>query len=221
MQIRLAIFCLLGLSMGILPASAHEESKETSKPEAQVQKMRGPDEETTRNYFTDLALLNQEGKRVRFYTDVLKDRVVMLSFIYTTCKDACPLLMHKLTQVKDGLGEIFGKQVFFVSMSVDPARDTPKALAKYAKQQKAEHPGWVFLTGDKQNIDTILRKLGQYSATPEAHSTLLLAGNVKTRHWAKISPVSPPEAIVLKLQDLASESSSVDAMLPTSAREKK
>jgi protein SCO1 len=164
------------------------------------------EEERARAYFTDLALLTQEGKQVRFYSDVLKGRVVLISFIYTHCTDACPLIIHKLSQIKDGLGESFGTQVYFVSMSVDPVRDTPEALAKYTKQQKADIPGWIFLTGEKKNVDAILRKLGQYSATPEAHSTMFLAGNVRTRHWAKISPVAPVGAVVLRLQDLASES---------------
>jgi cytochrome oxidase Cu insertion factor (SCO1/SenC/PrrC family) len=114
---------------------------------------KGPDEQTSRDYFTDLALVDQEGRRVRFYSDVLKDRVVLISFIYTNCKDACPLIMHRLSQVRDQLGEAFGKRVFFVSVSVDPARDTPQALAKYASQHKAEHPGWVFLTGEKAHVD--------------------------------------------------------------------
>lgn len=208
------------LTLGVIAASAHEESKPASPPVVQAKKIRVPDEQTTRSYFTDLPLLTQEGRTVRFYTDVLKDRVVLLSFIYTTCKDACPLIMNKLRQIKDRLGEGFGKQIFFVSLSVDPARDTPQALAQYAKQQKAEHPGWVLLTGEKQNIETILRKLGQFSETPETHSTMFLAGNVKTRHWAKISPAATVPAIVFRLQDLASELAAPVGAISTSRRSK-
>jgi cytochrome oxidase Cu insertion factor (SCO1/SenC/PrrC family) len=166
---------------------------------------KGPDEQTSRDYFTDLALVDQEGRRVRFYSDVLKDRVVLISFIYTNCKDACPLIMHRLSQVRDQLGEAFGKRVFFVSVSVDPARDTPQALAKYASQHKAEHPGWVFLTGEKANVDRILTRLGQRAETPEAHSTMLLAGNVGNRHWTKVGPTVSVAAVAAKLRDLARE----------------
>ena len=166
----------------------------------------GPDEETTRNYFTDLALVTQEGKQVRFYTDVLKDNVVLINTIYTNCQDACPLLTQKLTAVVDRLqGDLFGKEVFFVSISTDPDRDSPAVLAEFAKQQKADHPGWLFLTGEKQNVHTILRKLGQFAPQPEAHSTLLIAGNVATRHWTKIQPTEPPVAIAMKLEELAAE----------------
>ncbi len=142
---------------------------------------------------------------MRFYSDVLKDRVVMINFIYTNCADACPLTTYKLTQVKKALGERFGEDVFFVSISVDPERDTPKALRTFAATQKAEHPGWIFLTGRKSHIDTIVKKLGQYNAEAQMHSTLLLAGNVKTRHWAKVPPMATVEEMVLRVQTLVSE----------------
>jgi cytochrome oxidase Cu insertion factor (SCO1/SenC/PrrC family) len=140
---------------------------------------------------------------VRFYSDVLKDNVVLINTIYTNCRDYCPLITNKLTHVRDQLGERFGKTVYFVSISTDPLRDTPEALAGFARQQKADGSGWVFLTGEKQNIETILRKLGQFSPEVESHSTLLLAGNVKARRWLKIRPDTPIAGIVLELQDLA------------------
>ncbi len=187
----------------------HSESRvaATAPPaQAEVLKPRGPDEETTRNYFTDTTLITQEGKPVKFYTDVLKDNVVLISTIYTNCEDACPLITQKLTAVMDRLeGDVFGKKVFFVSISTDPDRDTPKALTEFAKQQKADEPGWVYLTGEKQNLRVVLSKLGAYNPNPEAHSTLLLAGNVGTRHWIKIKPTEPPMAIALKLEELAAE----------------
>lgn len=216
-----AVIGVLLLILGIFPASGHEEPKHTSEPAAQARKTRVPDEQSTQAYFTDLPLLNQEGKRVRFYTDVLKDRVVLISFIYSTCTDACPLIMHKLSEIKGRLGDKFGKQVFFVSLSVDPERDTPEVLAQYAKQQKADHPGWIFLTGEKKNVDTILRKLGQYNAQFEAHSTIFLAGNVKTRHWAKFSPVATVPAIAFRLEDMASESPPLAGVMSTSEQTKK
>ena len=192
--------------MVLLSPGGHAAQIESSQQPVRAQKAKGADEQTSRNYFTDLPLLNQEGRRVRFYSDVLKDKVVLISFIYTSCKDACPVIMHRLSQVKNQLGEAFGKQVFFVSMSVDPVRDTPQALTKYARQHHAEHPGWMFLTGEKANVDRILTKLGQYSEKPEAHSTMLLAGNVGTRHWTKVGPTVSVAGVAAKLRDLARES---------------
>ena len=206
MRFPTAIFSFMVPMLVVLPSAAHEAHSQASQATARTQMPKSADEQTNRNYFTDLPLLNQEGQSVRFYGDVLKDKVVLLSFVYTNCRDACPLIMQRLVGIKDQLGEAFGKQVFFVSMSVDPARDTPQALANYAKQHHAEHPGWVFLTGEKANVDRILTKLGQYSDKPEAHSTMLLAGNVGTRHWTKVGPAVSVAAVAAKLQDLAHES---------------
>jgi cytochrome oxidase Cu insertion factor (SCO1/SenC/PrrC family) len=164
------------------------------------------EEDRARAYFTDLPLLTQDGKQVRFYTDVLKDRVVLINFVYTNCKDACPLITQMLNKVRDSLGERFDNPVRFVSISTDPERDTPRALSEFAKQQKADDPGWFFLTGEKKNVDFVIKRLGQYSPNVESHSTLMLAGNVRTRHWIKIMPMTPPLAIVAKLEALASES---------------
>ncbi len=187
--------------------SEHDESEPAAGRTIRttVSKPKLSTDEASRNYFTDLPVVNQDGKSVRFYSDVLKDRVVMINFIYTNCTDACPLLTYKLVQVKNALGERFGKDVFFVSISIDPERDTPEALRTFAATQKAEHPGWILLTGKKSHIDTIVKKLGQYNAEAQMHSTLLLAGNVKTRHWAKVPPLATVEEMILRMQTLVSE----------------
>ncbi len=190
----------------ILPATAHEHivKAASAQPGAKHASSRA-DEEKSRQYFTDLPLLTQDGKSVRFYSDVLKDRVVLINFMYTNCQNTCPLTTQKLLQVKSALGERFGDPVFFVSISVDPERDTPELLRRFAERQKALDPSWIFLTGDKANVDHIVSKLGQYNEEVEAHSTLMIAGNVKTRHWKKIVPMAPPPAIALTLEDLALE----------------
>jgi cytochrome oxidase Cu insertion factor (SCO1/SenC/PrrC family) len=193
-----------------LPVRAHVESDAVGHHLADQLPVPRPapppppdNDQQSRNFFTDLPLLTQDGDTVRFYTDVLKDRVVLINFIYTNCTDACPLQTYKLKQVKDAMGDRFGRDVFFISISVDPENDPPEALKKFAQNQKVDVPGWVFLTGDKANIDHIVAKLGQYNAEPQSHSTLLLAGNVKNRHWSKIPPMSPVLKISLKLEELA------------------
>ena len=161
--------------------------------------------ERARNYFTDLPLVTNEGKDVKFYSDMLDDKVVLLNVMYTKCEDACPLLTKHLAAAKEQLGDLFGKEVFFVSISNDPNRDTPEKLTAFARKQNAYHPGWKFVTGNKNDVDSIIRKLGLYTPNIEEHNTLLLAGNTRTRHWIKIVPNIPPEAIAQKLRDLAAE----------------
>jgi cytochrome oxidase Cu insertion factor (SCO1/SenC/PrrC family) len=203
---RLFSLVLLAAVAAELPASAQQSDAGSGRPQAAAaERSSVPDEQQTREYFTDLPLLTQDGKTVRFYSDVLKDRVVLINFVYTHCNDFCPAITQQLNQVRDRLGDMFDNPVRFVSISTDPARDTPQALAEFARQQKADEPGWMFLTGDKENIDFIIKRLGQYSPNFEAHSTLLIAGNVRTRHWIKIMPMTPTRAITMKLQSLASE----------------
>jgi protein SCO1/2 len=164
-----------------------------------------PNEAAARKYFTDTELVEKDGHKVRFYTDVLKDRVVLINFIFTDCSAACPMLTQKLKQVKEALGERFGKDVFFVSISIDPDKDTPAALREFARRQDVEHPAWAFLTGDKANVEYVVKKLGQYNRDIEQHSTLILAGNVRTRHWSKIPPMAKVLEIAMKLEAFAAE----------------
>jgi len=190
------------------PAFAHDAHSPTPKavppPGAQdVPKPAVPkrlDESEQRKYFTDLPLLDQDGRAVRFYTDVLKGKLVLISFIYTNCTDICPTLMHNLVDVQEKLGDRFGKDVFFVSISVDPEDDTPEELKKYAERYEAK-PGWTFLTGKKENIDWVVYKLGQYTPDFEDHSMTFLLGDVKNARWAKLKGESEPEVATVKIRE--------------------
>ena len=108
-----------------------------------------------RDYFTDTVLVNQGGKQVRFFTDVLDGNVVVLSFVFTRCMEACPLICQKLNGVRRQLGEQFGK-VRFVSLSVDPDFDTPTELSRFAAKQEAVYSNWTFLGGKKENVSLVL-----------------------------------------------------------------
>jgi cytochrome oxidase Cu insertion factor (SCO1/SenC/PrrC family) len=169
---------------------------------AQAQGAAADEEERARSYFTNLELVNQDGQTVRFFDDVMKDKVVVINFVFTNCKGACPLMTHKLTLVRDKLEAYVGEPLQFVSLSLDPERDTPAAMKEFAKTHNADHDGWVFLTGDAGNLDTIIKKLGQYTDDMEAHSTMMLAGNVNNAHWIKILPQEQPPAIAEKLRRL-------------------
>jgi len=169
-------------------------------------KPQGVDSEAkARAYFTDTVLVTQDGKKVRFYSDVLKGHVVTINFMFTSCKDACPLLTQKLRSVKDDLGDLFGKPVRFVSISVDPGNDTPQAMKAFAEKNRAVHKEWFFLTGKKADVDTVLKKLGEFSDTVEGHSTAFLAGNTVTYRWTKIRPDAPPVAVAEHIRRLAGE----------------
>lgn len=195
---RKTLIVLAALTMQVLstaPATAQEPTA-------------ADEEQRAREYFSNLELVNQDGQTVRFFDDVLKDKVVIVNFIFTNCEGACPLMTHKLTLVRDRLEGYIANPIQFVSLSLDPKRDTPAAMKAFARSHDADHEGWVFLTGKAENLDTIIKRFGQFTDDMEAHSTLILAGNVKAAHWIKILPQEQPPAIAEKLRDLMSDGES-------------
>jgi cytochrome oxidase Cu insertion factor (SCO1/SenC/PrrC family) len=209
---RLPVTALLAVLLAAYPAasadhgghhgknggpSVSEPAGADSRPRAGIPS----DEAGRRAWFTDLPLVTQDNRRVKFYTDVLKDRVVLVSFIFTSCDEACPLLMKSFHEVQTLLGDRAGKDVFLVSISVDPETDTPEALKAYGERYNAG-PGWIFLTGEKRNVDWVVYKLGQFRENVEDHSTLFLLGDVRNGRWRKIPGSTPPEAIVMNIETL-------------------
>ena len=162
-------------------------------------------EQKARDYFTNLEVFDQDGKSLRFYDDVLKDKVVAINFIFTNCQGACPLMTRQMTMVRDMLGVDLGTDIHFVSISIDPVRDTPAAMKEFAETHDADQAGWRFVTGNPDNLAFIVKRLGQYTDDVEAHSTLLIAANVRTAHWTKIPPNVPPNGVVERLRMLIEE----------------
>lgn len=186
------------------PAAAHSESPAPAKgPAAQSVPAPGGAQDA-RAYFTDLELRTQDDRPVRFYTDAMEGKTVVINFIYTNCKDACPLITQKMLQVRDLLGDRFNKEIFFVTVTTDPLRDTPAELKKYAQKQSADMPGWLFLTGSKENIEVILKKFGSYSKSIEEHLTLLMVGNVPVKRWTKLRPDAPAQLLAERVGTVAS-----------------
>lgn len=144
------------------------------------------------DFFPNITLTTQHGDRVRFYDDLLKGKIVAINLIYTSCQYACPLETARMAQVQKKLGDRMGRDVFFYSISIDPEHDTPPVLKAYAEQFNAG-PGWLFLTGNKAEIDMLSKKLGIYSkadaATADGHMPYLLVGNEVTGQWMRNSAV--------------------------------
>jgi protein SCO1 len=144
-------------------------------------------------YFPDVTLTTQDGERVKFY-DLIKGRIVAIDLIYTTCQYACPLESARLARMQQLLGARMGKDVFFISISIDPEHDTPAALKAYAEKYEAG-PGWIFLTGDKNDIDRLSKKLGLWSdptLTQDGHTPMLLIGNEPAGQWTMTSALDNP-----------------------------
>ena len=149
-----------------------------------------------KDYFPNVTLTTQDNKKVKFYDDVLKGKVLVVNFIFTKCGDVCPLDTAQLKKVSEILGDKMGKSVFFYSISVDPANDTPAALAEF-KTKYQIGKGWTFLTGRIDDITLIQKKFGLEPAygTPTEHSTTILLANEATGQWVKRSPYENPQML--------------------------
>ncbi len=146
------------------------------------------------NYFPNVELTTHDDKKVRFYDDILRGKIVAINFIYTSCGDVCPLDTAQMRQVHALLGDRAGRDIFMYSISVDPDNDTPAALRRYMRTFDVG-PGWTFLTGKKEDIVLIQRKLGLRIVDLKNirdHDTRLIMGNERTSQWIKRSPYDDP-----------------------------
>jgi cytochrome oxidase Cu insertion factor (SCO1/SenC/PrrC family) len=157
--------------------------------------------EASAAYFPNHVLLTQDNRPVRFYDDVIKGKVVLINFMFTTCTGVCPPMTANLSKVQSYLGDRMGKDVRIVSISVDPTVDTPEKLKKYAGGFKAG-PGWYFLTGKKENVDWVLYKLGGYVEDKMQHSAILVIGNEATGEWVKTAALRNPAQIAEAVMEL-------------------
>lgn len=149
----------------------------------------------------DGVLVTQDGKSVHFADDVIADRIVVMDFIYTTCTTVCPVLSTILGQVQIGLGERIGTDVLMVSVSVDPGRDTPERLKAYSESHKAK-PGWMWLTGEKTEVDDVLRGLGAYTPDFEDHPSMVLVGDAGSGTWIRFFGFPGPDKILAAVEEL-------------------
>ena len=145
--------------------------------------------------FANVPLVTQDGKVVHFYDDLLKGKSVVVNLIYTHCTRSCPLETARLSQVQRLLGDRVGKDLFFYSITMDPARDTPEVLKAYSAKFHAG-AGWLFLTGKKEDIKLISRQLGLTSladaSTPDGHMPTMMIGQEATGQWMRNSAVDNP-----------------------------
>ena len=148
-------------------------------------------------YFTDTTLVDQHGKGVRFYSDLLEGRVVIINTFYTDCEgEECPTTMDKLQAIQGWLGDRLGSEAHILSISVDPENDTPQRLREYAERFRAR-AGWYFLTGVPENVAFVLAKLGQQRVDiPTMHENILIVGNEPTGLWKKARGMAPPAELI-------------------------
>lgn len=204
------IFC--GASPSFGHSDAHPKEKSVT-PAQSVMKKANSNAATRKSssrwgasYFPNIPLVSHKGEKLRFFDDLIKDKVVAINFIYTSCAESCPLETARMAEVQRVLGDRVGRDVFLYSITIDPERDTVEVLNKYAEKFQAG-PGWKFLTGDKADIILLRKKLGLYIAELQQnkddgsidHNLSLIIGNQKTGRWMKRSPYENPYFLAKQL----------------------
>ena len=182
------------------PSAAKAESSQSTRQARVVAKCGAPSAGSA-GYFPNVTLLTQDNQPVRFYDDMLKGKVVVISFMFTTCNSLCPMTTAHLASVQEQLGERLGRDVFIISISVDPTNDTPAALKKFAESFKAK-PGWFFLTGEKENVRMVRTKLGINVEDKMQHTGMVILGNEATGQWRKMPAWQNPIEITNAVKTL-------------------
>ena len=151
--------------------------------------------------FHNALLLDQDGRPVRFYDDLVRgDHVVAISFVFAQCADICPSTIANLAKVQPLLGDRLGREVRFASISIDPANDTPAILKAYSARFGVR-PGWRFLTGRRRDTELIRRRLGVFDRDPvkdrdkTQHTGMLVYGNEARGRWSRVSALADPQRI--------------------------
>ena len=146
-------------------------------------------------------LLDQNGAQVRFASDIVGDRIIALNFIYTDCSTACPVVSAIFEKLQNQLGEKRRQDVRLVSLSINPATDTPERLKTYAAHFHAQSE-WSWLTGEKSQVDALLKGLGVYSTDYTNHTPVILVGDPVSGVWTRFNGFTSPETITARIDEL-------------------
>jgi protein SCO1/2 len=159
-----------------------------------------PRELLQRRHLPNVELITQDGKKVRFYDDLVKDKRVVIQFMFTRCKDICPVITHHLVEAQQMLDGRVGRDIFFYSISLSPEEDSPRDLKAFAKKH-GTGPGWTFLTGKPEDILNLRKSLGFFYKNPKEdadrnnHSGMIMIGTEPLMRWAHCPGGSKPEWI--------------------------
>lgn len=155
-----------------------------------------------RRTIPNVEVLVQDGRRVRLYSDLIKNRVVVISFFFTSCTLMCPMQGRTLAKLRAGLAGRVGRDVFFISVSRDPEHDSPERLRQWGTAYGVG-PGWALVTGEKGPMANLLRDFTGESPGRETHAPTFLIGNDRAGVWAEAEGFSSPEALIKVIERVA------------------
>jgi protein SCO1/2 len=153
----------------------------------------------------DIQLVDVDGQTIRFKSEAVGNRIVVVGFIYTSCTTICPVTSAVFADVQQRLiktlGERFGHEVKLITLTVDPATDTSDRLKAYAANFGSP-VGWLWLTGEKPQVDRVLTGLGAYAADFTRHSGAVLVGDARRGDWTRFYGIPNPSDIVGRVDQL-------------------
>jgi len=162
--------------------------------------------QSTEVSFADVALVDQDGKAVHLESDLVANRIVVMSFIYTSCTTVCPVVSSIMAKVQKQLGERVGADVQLVSLSIDPQRDDARRLNDYARSFQ-NGPGWSWLTGSPRSVSDTLKGLGSIGGDLNSHAPLILVGDGNSRHWTRYYGFTDPALLIREVDRLSAQRS--------------
>jgi cytochrome oxidase Cu insertion factor (SCO1/SenC/PrrC family) len=177
--------------MTLVKKDATAETKAAPEPAVEL---KSSSEAFSSTKIPDAQVVDQNGKQLNFYSDLIKGKTVAINFIFTTCTTICPPLTATFRRVQQDAAAR-GLDVQLISVSVDPATDTPERLRDFAAKFKAG-PGWTFVTGDKSLIDSVLQSLGAAVSNKNDHTPMILIGNDASDYWTRAYGLTSPTKIV-------------------------
>lgn len=170
------------------------------------------EEVTTGMNIPDLEVLDQDGRRINFYSDLVKGKTVAINFIFTTCTTICPPLGATFARLQKELTDRANSDVQLISISVDPVTDTPERLKAWRAKFKAG-AGWTLVTGDKQTMDKLLNALAASAAKREDHSAIVIIGNDQIGRWTRTYGLARPSQLITLIDDVRTENSAAQTLV--------
>ncbi len=193
---RRSLIATLGAAPFVVPLLAHAQAPDAPSKFKQI-----PSRERIRQrYFPNLVVTDQAGRKLKFYDDLVKDKIVIFNFFYAKCEGICSPITRNLVRLQNVLGSRMGKDIFMYSFTLKPKEDNVEALAHYAHMHKVK-PGWLFLTGSAEDMETLRQKLGFVDPDPEVdkdlsnHIGVIKYGNEPLERWGGCPGMSAPEWI--------------------------
>jgi protein SCO1/2 len=185
-----------------------EDRKLAATPSREKRKFAPPlsgREALRRRYFPNFELTTSDGKKLKFYDDLLKDKIVVLNLMYAQCDGVCPTTTSNLKAVRKILREEADHDIFIYSLTLKPEEDSPAALKEYARMHGIDDPHWLFLTGKPDEVDLLRHKLGFADPNPEVdrdksrHSGMLRYGNEAMAIWGTCQGSAEPDWIAQEI----------------------